>query len=115
MAEYIVKEIGKSGHKEWDHLVDESPQGTVFHTSTWIDAVEEAFGKRFRVYGCFKGEELFGECIVYEERSKCIKLAEVLPLTPRIRILKLFQLILSLLEHYFDCSYPQKRVEEDVV
>lgn len=39
----------------WDDLVDESPRGTVFHKSFWL----EASGKSFVIYGYFRGNELY--------------------------------------------------------
>jgi hypothetical protein len=40
---------------DWDGFVAQSPQGTLFHKSYWL----EASGGEFRIYGYFKGGELF--------------------------------------------------------
>ena len=46
----------------WDNYVDESPQGTVFHKSFWL----EASGRKYVIYGYFRGGELYaGICLTY--------------------------------------------------
>jgi hypothetical protein len=47
--------IKASEYDGWDRFVAQSPQGTLFHKSYWL----KASGQEFRIYGYFKGEELF--------------------------------------------------------
>lgn len=62
----------------WDRLVGESPAGTVFHTTTWLDAATEPC----RVYGCYKGEELLGGMATASHREGGLRKAVHPALTP---------------------------------
>ena len=62
---YTVKQLAPSEHSVWDQFVKDSPQGTIFHTSYWLNA----FGGETRIYGCYKGDALFaGLPIAYSSR-----------------------------------------------
>lgn len=49
-----VKEI--TDYTIWDKLVAESAQGSIFSTTHWMSL----FDKPFRLWGCYKGDELIG-------------------------------------------------------
>jgi len=53
---YQVRALGAEQYAEWDRFVKWSPQGTLFHTSDWL----ERSGDQFAIYGCYKGNELRG-------------------------------------------------------
>lgn len=55
MPKPTVRRLEVSEHNAWDKFVENSPQGTLFHKSYWLRALD----KEFRIYGYFKGEELF--------------------------------------------------------
>ena len=54
--EYEVRALDASEFARWDEFVRQSPQGTLFHTTLWLDAA----GQAFRLLGCFRGGELHG-------------------------------------------------------
>ena len=55
MPEANVRKLEVNEYDNWDKFVTDSPQGTLFHKSYWL----RTSGKEFRIYGYFKGEELF--------------------------------------------------------
>jgi hypothetical protein len=54
--EYQVRALGTSEFARWDDFVRQSPQGTLFHTTLWLDAA----GLPYRLLGCFRGNDLHG-------------------------------------------------------
>src|SRR3990167_1880747 len=50
----IVKEI--IDFEEWDRLVDNSPQGTIFSSTKWMSL----FNEPFKLYGVYKNGNLIG-------------------------------------------------------
>lgn len=50
-----IRRLEETEYDKWDKLVAESPQGTLFHESSWLEASGEDFG----IYGYFKGGELY--------------------------------------------------------
>jgi hypothetical protein len=54
--EYEVRALDASEFARWDEFVQQSPQGTLFHTTLWL----EAAGVPYRLLGCFRGGELHG-------------------------------------------------------
>jgi hypothetical protein len=63
--------------------VQESPQGTIFHKSYWL----EASGKEFRIYGCFKGQELFAGLPIVCDSWFGVRRAFHPPLTPYLGVI----------------------------
>ena len=55
---YEIRALDESEFTRWDEFVQQSPQGTLFHTTLWL----EAAGVPFRLLGCFRGGELRGGC-----------------------------------------------------
>jgi hypothetical protein len=53
---YEIRALDTSEFARWDEFVRQSPQGTLFHTSLWL----EALGAPFRLFGYFRGKELYG-------------------------------------------------------
>jgi hypothetical protein len=51
--------VVKDEYDLWNDLVEKSPQGTVFSTTQWMEALE----KPFEIYGYFKGDSLLGGII----------------------------------------------------
>jgi hypothetical protein len=57
---YQVRALDQSESARWDEFVRQSPQGTLFHTTLWL----EASGVPFRMLGCFRGGEMHGGCAI---------------------------------------------------
>ena len=55
-----VTELQPSAHDAWEGYVDRHPQGTLFHTLMWRDAVETTFGHGGRYLCAWDGERLVG-------------------------------------------------------
>lgn len=51
----MIRELSIDEYESWDNLVANSPQGTIFHKSYWL----MASGMKFKIYGYFRGGELF--------------------------------------------------------
>jgi hypothetical protein len=58
--EYEIRALERSEFGRWDAFVRRSPQGTLFHTTLWL----EAAGVPFRLLGCFRGSEMHGGCAI---------------------------------------------------
>jgi hypothetical protein len=54
--DYEVRPLERSEFGRWDEFVRQSPQGTLFHSTLWL----EASSVPFKLFGCFRGEELRG-------------------------------------------------------
>lgn len=52
--DYLVRPLLAEEQPRWAQLLRESPQATLFHSPLWL----EATGAPFRLYGCFRGDEL---------------------------------------------------------
>jgi len=65
-----VREINEDEYDLWNKLVEESPQGTVFHNSDWLTTCSNLLNKKIKIYGCFKGDQLVSGCSLYIYKSK---------------------------------------------
>ena len=72
-----VRELEVTGLEAWDRFVTASPQGTLFSESLWL----KLCGFPFRVFGCYKGEEMVGGAAVFESASRQDTMG-LPPLTP---------------------------------
>ena len=54
--QYEIRALEQSEFARWDEFVRRSPQGTLFHSTLWL----ENAGVPFRLLGCFRGGELHG-------------------------------------------------------
>jgi len=64
---YEVRPLETEEYTQWDELVSESAQGTLFHTSNWL----KGSGNGFRIYGCFKGHEIRGGLAIGIYGKRC--------------------------------------------
>lgn len=79
----ICRILKPCDYKNWDTFVAQSPQGTLFHKSCWL----EISGKEFRIYGYFKGEELIAGLPIACGGSRLgIRKALHPPLTPYLGV-----------------------------
>lgn len=84
MSDITCKILNSNKHEEWDKFVADSSQGTLFHKSYWL----RASGQEFRIYGYFKGDELFaGLPIVYGVSRLGFKCASHPRLTPYLGVI----------------------------
>jgi hypothetical protein len=60
-----VRELGLNEYTSWDELVNESPYGTIFHSSFWLTACSRALGNALKIYGCFEGGRLIAGCSLF--------------------------------------------------
>ena len=82
MADFVVKCLSSCDYENWDTLVAQSPQGTVFHKTYWLKASD----KDFRIYGCFKNGDLFAGLPIIIKKRFGIEHASHPPLTPYLGI-----------------------------
>jgi Acetyltransferase (GNAT) domain len=57
---YLVRTIEPDEWPAWDNFVRESPSGTLFHTTKWLQTT----GVPFRIFGCYHQESLIGGMVV---------------------------------------------------
>ena len=80
---FEIRPLNESEFTLWDEFVEKSPEGTLFHKSFWL----KASGKEFRIYGYFKGGELFAGIPVAHTSKFRIKIADLTPFTPYLGII----------------------------
>lgn len=68
MRQLEVRVLGDAEFKEWDALVADSAQGTVFHTSDWLVGNALLLDQGLILLGCYDGEGLIGGCPLYLSR-----------------------------------------------
>jgi hypothetical protein len=54
--EFEIRVLDPSEFTLWDEFVEQSPQGTLFHSTLWLQATD----RPFQLLGCFRGGELRG-------------------------------------------------------
>lgn len=59
-SHYQVRVVKESEWPKWNALVSRSPQGTLFHTTNWLQTT----GAPFRVYGCYQQDSLVAGMVV---------------------------------------------------
>lgn len=77
-AALVVREFPAEELTTWNRFVGESPQGSIFSESLWLRAMR----RPFRVYGCWKGEELIGGVAVFQDSSRPRSTGGIPPFTP---------------------------------
>ena len=79
MSEWSIQEIDANQEKEWDCFVEESPQGSLFATSTWKKITEKGTPHRFRIYAAREKDRIRGG-VVFLEKSQLGRLVALNPL-----------------------------------
>ena len=69
-----LKILEKNELKEWDKIVRESPYGTIFHTSEWMEILEKTFKVEELQLGIYKNNELIGVFPAFLQRKGIFKL-----------------------------------------
>jgi len=72
-----VRELESSELRAWDRFVEQSPQGTIFSESFWLNL----YGFPFRVLACYKGDEIVGGVTVFEDEPPN-SMMSLVPFTP---------------------------------
>jgi hypothetical protein len=62
--------LEEADYPAWSQVVARSPQGAVYCTPGYLDALCEAVGGSFRILAVQKGDELLGGIALYEVRSR---------------------------------------------
>ncbi len=80
---YTARCLAPEEYPAWDALIWESPTGTLFQTSWWLEALCRLTGARLEIVGCFdrKGM-LWGGCALYVRRTGPWKRALFPPACP---------------------------------
>lgn len=65
-GKYELKEIGRENYEEWNKLVKESKEGSIFHKPVWLNST----GLNFLLVGCYTGDQLRGGgAFTFKERG----------------------------------------------
>lgn len=80
--DFEIRSLNEAKFPLWDSFVDESPEGTLFHNSFWL----QASGHRFVIYGYYKGGELFAGIPLVYEKTLNLKIVNQPPLTPYLGV-----------------------------
>lgn len=66
----VIKEVNQASQQAWERYVSTHPQGTLFHTLTWRDAVQETFGHDSLYLSAWRDETLVGVFPLMRVRSR---------------------------------------------
>lgn len=59
-TDYMVRLLEPEEFNQWDTMVGESPQGSIFSKTFWFAAISSTFNLGYKLYGCYKGPSLAG-------------------------------------------------------
>lgn len=62
MSKTEVVELKEHRYSAWDQLVESSPQGTIFHRSSWLTTCSGLLKQQFKILGCFQDDTLVAGC-----------------------------------------------------
>jgi hypothetical protein len=65
LTQIDVHFLNESEYSQWDQLVNQSEQGTIFHSSKWITTVAKSLQIDYKIIGVFKDSVLIGGCSFY--------------------------------------------------
>ena len=78
-SKFEVRILNQNEYDQWDYLVENSNEGTIFHNTHWL----KASGHKFKIIGCFLGEKLSGGAAFIINKNKIgQKYISPTPLTP---------------------------------
>lgn len=65
-SKYEVVKLSKNEYDKWNEFVDESPQGTIFNKTWYLEAVQA----KFKIYVCIdKGNNILGGMVLPESKT----------------------------------------------
>jgi len=70
---YCTQILPEDRFEEWNRMVAESPEGSVYSLPEYLDTLCSIVGGHFHILACLKGEEIFGGIGVYESDSRAGK------------------------------------------
>jgi hypothetical protein len=84
MSESEVRILTEPEYNQWDELVEQSRQGTIFHSSGWITTAAKVLHLDLVIIGVFNKTQLIGGCSLFLETTSGFytKGTTELPLTP---------------------------------
>ncbi len=69
-APLVVRELAVSELSRWHRMVAQAPEGSVYCTAPYLEALCKATGGRWGILAVLQGEEILGGVGLYEERSR---------------------------------------------
>lgn len=78
----IVEKISEEQWPEWDTLVENSPNGTIFDLTSWNTIYAKAFSLPYEIHGCWCGKELVGGIVLYYDIIRGMKCGIKPPFIP---------------------------------
>jgi hypothetical protein len=69
MSRFEARILTEDDYDQWDTLVRQSGQGTIFHSSDWITLTAKYLRSGYALIGVFNGSELIGGCFFYVKRT----------------------------------------------
>ncbi len=67
-----IRPLEPQEYSAWDSFVGANPQGTIFHSSRWVNAIAKVTNKKSTIYGCFNHAQLIGGYVTYQKRFDLI-------------------------------------------
>ncbi len=65
-SSFYIKELHTDEEfKQWDNFVDNSPQGSIYATSTWARIIGQQFDTNFKILGVFNDGEIVGGMVLF--------------------------------------------------
>lgn len=67
---YAAEVLEADDYRDWDRLVEASPDGSPYHTTDYLEVLCRCAGGDFRILGVYDGQELVGGVPLYERTSR---------------------------------------------
>jgi hypothetical protein len=64
-----ISKVPKADFTLWNQFVEDSPQGTFFHTTTWIEILSKTFGRSYDIIFCLKNEQPVGGMVYFYHKK----------------------------------------------
>jgi hypothetical protein len=79
-----IKKISDLGKKDYDNLIDQSAEGTVFHKTWWLDTLKDHYKDNadYRLYGAYENGILVAALPIFTIRSFNLRFIRHPKLTP---------------------------------
>ena len=65
---FKISHVPKADSALWNQFVEDSPQGTFFHTTTWIEILSRTFGRSYDILFCLRNEQAVGGMIFFHHK-----------------------------------------------
>jgi hypothetical protein len=69
MSKIEARVLTDNDYPEWDKLVEQSKQGTIFHSSIWVTTAAEILHLNYTIIGVFRDGQLIGGCTFYLDKK----------------------------------------------